>query len=203
MYRRIGQLFIGLFLYGFAAALMVEARLGVDPWTVFAQGMSNVTGLSLGLLTILIGVAVMLLWIPLRQRPGVGTLLNMVLVGVALDIGLFMLDAPEALWQRIIFFVSGLLLLAIATGLYIGSNFGAGPRDGLMTGMNSRFKVPIWLARTTVEITVLLIGWALGGNLGIGTLVFALAIGPLCNITLPLLSVTRAPSVKRRDQSNV
>lgn len=189
MLRRISQLLVGLCLYGFAAALMVEAGLGVDPWTVFAQGLVNVTGLSLGLLTILIGVAVMLLWIPLRQRPGIGTLLNIVLVGVALDIGVWMLDTPQLLWQRIGFFAAGLLLLAVATGLYIGSNFGPGPRDGLMTGLNTRFRVPIWLARTAIELTVLIIGWVLGGNFGLGTIVFALSIGPLCNLTLPLLTV--------------
>ncbi len=198
MLRRVSQLLVGLMLYGFACAMMVRAGIGVDPWTVFAQGMSNVTGLSLGLLTILIGAVVLLLWIPLRQRLGIGTVLNMLLVGIAIDLGLLVIGAPPELWQRILLFLGGLLLLAVATGLYIGSRFGAGPRDGLMTGLNSRFGVPIWLARTVVEITVLLIGWALGGNLGLGTLAFALLIGPLCGLALPLLAVPEAPPRRQR-----
>ncbi len=194
MFRRVAQLLIGLAFYGFACAMMVTASLGVDPWTVFAQGLANVTGLSLGLLTILIGAAVLLLWIPLKQRPGIGTLLNIVVIGVVLDLGLVVLSTPPQLWQRILLFAGGLVLLAIATGLYIGSHFGAGPRDGLMTGLHSRFGVPIWIARTSVEVSVLVTGWLLGGDVGLGTLAFALLIGPLCGIALPLLAVPRSSS---------
>lgn len=194
MFRRVAQLLIGLAFYGFACAMMVTASLGVDPWTVFAQGLANVTGLSLGLLTILIGAAVLLLWIPLKQRPGIGTLLNIVVIGVVLDLGLMVLSAPPQLWQRILLFAGGLVLLAVATGLYIGSHFGAGPRDGLMTGLHSRFGVPIWIARTSVEVSVLVTGWLLGGDVGLGTLAFALLIGPLCGIALPLLAVPRSSS---------
>lgn len=194
MFRRVAQLLIGLAFYGFACAMMVTASLGVDPWTVFAQGLANVTGLSLGLLTILIGAAVLLLWIPLKQRPGIGTLLNIVVIGVVLDLGLMVLSAPPQLWQRILLFAGGLVLLAVASGLYIGSHFGAGPRDGLMTGLHSRFGVPIWIARTSVEVSVLVTGWLLGGDVGLGTLAFALLIGPLCGVALPLLAVPRSSS---------
>lgn len=189
IFRRIGQLLAGLFLYGFAGAMMVRAAVGVDPWTVFAQGMSNVTGLSLGLLTVLIGLLVLLLWIPLKQKPGIGTVLNILLIGPALDFGLWVLVEPTEMWQRVLLFGGGLLLLAVATGLYIGSRFGPGPRDGLMTGLHARFGVKIWIARTSVEVTVLLIGWLLGGDVWFGTLAFALLIGPLCGYTLPLFDI--------------
>ena len=196
MFRRISQLCVGLALYGIAGAMMVRAELGVDPWTVFAQGLVRVTGLSLGLITILVGAAVLLLWIPLKQRPGIGTILNIIVIGLMLDVGLMFLSTPAELWQRILLFIGGLLLLAVATGLYIGGNFGTGPRDGLMVGLNSRFGVPIWIARTSIEVTVLLTGWILGGNVGFGTLAFALLVGPLCGYTLPLFNVPTAPKPK-------
>lgn len=196
MIRRLAQLIPGLLLYGVADAFMIEAALGVDPWTVFAQGLSLQTGLGIGLLTNLIGVLVLLLWWPLRQKPGIGTLLNILLVGPGIELGLWLLPTPEALWVRIAYFTIGLLLLAVASGVYIGADLGPGPRDGLMTGIHLRFGTPIWVGRTAVEVTVLLIGWALGGNVGIGTVVFAALIGPLCSITLPLF----APRAIRRDR---
>lgn len=196
MIRRLAQLIPGLLLYGVADAFMIEAALGVDPWTVFAQGLSLQTGLGIGLLTNLIGVLVLLLWWPLRQKPGIGTLLNILLVGPGIELGLWLLPTPEALWVRIAYFTIGLLLLAVASGVYIGADLGPGPRDGLMTGIHLRFGTPIWAGRTAVEVTVLLIGWALGGNVGIGTVVFAALIGPLCSITLPLF----APRAIRRDR---
>lgn len=186
MTRRIAQLIPGLLLYGIADAFMIRAAVGVDPWTVFAQGVALHTGLSIGLLTNIIGLAVLLLWWPLRQKPGVGTVLNILLVGPGIELGLWLLPVPEALWLRILYFVIGLLLLAVASGIYIGARLGPGPRDGLMTGIHLRFGTPIWIGRTGVELTVLVIGWILGGNVGFGTLAFALLIGPLCSITLPL-----------------
>ncbi|QZY52642.1 membrane protein YczE [Leucobacter tenebrionis] len=187
MTPRLLRLVPGLLLYGIADAFMIRAAIGVDPWTVFAQGLAVHSGLSIGLLTNLIGLAVLLLWIPLRQRPGIGTVLNILLVGPGIELGLWLLPAPEALWARVACFAFGLVLLAVASGLYIGAHLGPGPRDGLMTGIHLRFGTPIWVGRTGVEITVLLIGWALGGDAGPGTLAFALLIGPLCGITLPLL----------------
>lgn len=192
MLFRLLRLIPGLLLYGVADAFMIKAAIGVDSWTVFAQGISVHTGLSIGLLTNIIGLLVLLLWIPLRQKPGMGTVLNILLVGPGIELGLWLLPTPEALWLRIVFFVTGMVLLAVASGIYIGANLGPGPRDGLMTGIHSRFGTPLWVGRTAVEVTVLAIGWILGGNVGVGTVAFALLIGPLCNITLPLFDPARA-----------
>jgi uncharacterized membrane protein YczE len=189
--RRIVQLMIGLVLYGFADALMIRAAVGVDPWTVFAQGMMVQTGLSLGLLTNIIGVLVLLLWIPLRQKPGLGTVLNVLTIGPAIELGLWLVPPISDLWAQILVFTAGLVLLAVASGIYIGANLGPGPRDGLMTGIHNRTGWPIWMGRTGVEATVLLIGWLLGGNVGFGTLAFAVLIGPLCGLTLPLFGVAK------------
>ncbi len=196
MFLRLLRLIPGLLLYGVADAFMIEAAVGVDSWTVFAQGISVHTGLSIGLLTNIIGLLVLLLWIPLKQKPGLGTVLNILLVGPGIELGLWLLPTPDAMWLRVVFFVVGLLLLAVASGIYIGANLGPGPRDGLMTGIHSRFGTPLWVGRTAVEVTVLVIGWILGGNVGVGTVAFALLIGPLCNITLPLLDPATAK--KRR-----
>ncbi|MFC4224926.1 membrane protein YczE [Lysinibacter cavernae] len=187
MVFRLVRLGIGLILFGFACALMIDAALGLDPWTVFAQGIAIKTGMSIGLVTVLSGAVVLLFWIPLRQKPGVGTVLNLLAVGPAIEWGLLIFPTPVGLLAQIGTFVAGLLLLAVASGLYIGAGFGPGPRDGLMTGIHARTGWPIWVGRTMVEVTVLGIGWLLGGNVGFGTVAFALFIGPLCNITIPLL----------------
>lgn len=189
MARRIPQLLIGLVLYGIADAMLIRAALGVDPWTVFAQGLSNLTGIGIGWLTNIIGALVLLLWIPLRQKPGAGTVLNILLIGPSIELGLWFIQTPPELWQQILLFAGGLLLLAVASGLYIGSRFGPGPRDGLMTGIHARTGWPIWVGRTIVEVSVLAIGWVLGGDVGFGTVAFALLIGPLCGFTLPLFRV--------------
>lgn len=191
MLRRIPQLLIGLVLYGIADAMMIRAALGVDPWTVFAQGLSHLTGIGIGWLTNIIGLCVLVLWIPLRQRPGMGTVLNILLIGPSIELGLWFIQTPPELWQRILLFAGGLLLLAVASGLYIGSHFGPGPRDGLMTGIHSRTGWPIWVGRTMVEVTVLAVGWLLGGDVGFGTVAFAVLIGPLCGFTLPWLAAPK------------
>ncbi|UOQ58176.1 hypothetical protein MUN78_04840 [Leucobacter allii] len=191
MLGRLARLIPGLLLYGIADAFMIRAAIGVDPWTVFAQGLSLRTGLGIGLLTNLIGLAVLLLWWPLRQRPGMGTVLNILLVGPGIELGLWLLPVPETLWLRCLFFAIGLLLLAVASGIYIGAHLGPGPRDGLMTGLHHRFGTPIWIGRTAIEATVLAVGWLLGGNVGIGTVVFALCIGPLCAVALPFFDRDR------------
>ena len=189
MIRRWGQLLLGLFLYGVSVALMIRAEIGLDPWTVFAQGLEAQTGWSIGVIVVLIGAGVLLLWIPLRQRPGIGTVLNVLLIGPVMDLALIVLDTPDELWARIVMFAGGLALLSIATGLYIGARFGPGPRDGLMTGAHTRFGWKIWKVRTGVEVTVLAIGWLLGGTVGVGTVAFALLIGPMVGQTLPRLRV--------------
>ena len=191
MTRRLIQLLIGLFLYGIGIALIVRAGIGVAPWDVLTQGIDNHTHLGFGLITILLSGVVLLLWIPIRQKPGAGTLLNAVLVGPAADVGLWLIPADLDLWARILLFAAGLLLIAVATGLYIGSHFGPGPRDGLMTGLHERTGWKIWIVRTGIEVIVLAIGWALGGNVGIGTALFAVLIGPLCQRTIPLFAIKR------------
>lgn len=190
--RPVPRLLIGLVLYGFADAMMIRAAIGVDPWTVFAQGLAHQTGLGIGLLTNAIGLLVLLLWIPLRQRPGLGTVLNVLVVGTMIDVGLHVLATPEEWWARGLLFAGGLLLLAVASGIYIGAHLGPGPRDGLMLGLHTRTGLPIWVGRSGVELTVLILGWLLGGDVGLGTLLFAVLIGPLCSITLPLLGVRRS-----------
>jgi uncharacterized membrane protein YczE len=190
MTRRLAQLLIGLFLYGLGIALIVRGEIGVAPWDVLTQGISGRTGLGFGLVTILISGVVLLIWIPLRQKPGVGTVLNALLVGPAADVGLWLIPTGLDLWVRILLFATGLLVLAIATGLYIGAHFGPGPRDGLMTGLHKRTGRRIWIVRTGIEVTVLGIGWALGGNVGIGTVLFAVLVGPLCHWTIPLFAIT-------------
>ena len=186
MRDKLLQLVPGLLLYGVADAFMIRAAIGVDSWTVFAQGISVHTGLGIGILTNIIGLAALLLWTPLRQKPGIGTVLNILLVGPGIELGLWLLPAPEPLWLRVLYYAIGLVLLAFASGIYIGARLGPGPPDGLMTGIHLRVGSPIWLGRTGIELTVVAIGWLLGGNVGVGTLAFALLIGPLCAFTLPL-----------------
>ncbi|WP_052226401.1 membrane protein YczE [Microbacterium mangrovi] len=193
MVRRVVQLIVGLALYGAGDGVMIRAGFGVDPWTVFAQGLSVHTGIGVGWITNIVGLLVLLLWIPLRQKPGIGTVANILLVGTAMQLTIAVLPPADSLALRIAFLVAGILLVAVASGLYIGAHFGPGPRDGLMIGMHARLGWPIWVCRGTVEITVLVVGWALGGTVGIGTLAFAFGIGPLVGITLPLFD-TRRPS---------
>lgn len=198
MLSRIARLLIGLALYGVGCALTVAAGLGVDPWTVFAQGLSRVTGLGIGWITNLVGLAVLLLWIPLRQKPGVGTIANILLVGTSMQVALWVLPHPDQLWAQTLLLVAGVVLVAVASGLYIGARFGPGPRDGLMTGLHGRFGWPIWACRLTVEGSVLILGWLLGGTVGVGTVVFALGIGPLVHVAMPLLAFTRPTPRTRR-----
>lgn len=184
---RLVQLYAGLILYGISSSLLVLAGLGLDPWDVFHQGLSRTFGLSIGTWAILVGVAVLLLWIPLRQRPGIGTLSNVVLVGGTMNVVLGAVGAPHALAPRIACLAVGILLNGVATGAYIGAGFGPGPRDGLMTGLAAQ-GYSIRVVRTGLEVTVLVTGWLLGGTVGIGTLAYALAIGPLAHVFIPLFS---------------
>lgn len=196
MTRRIVQLIVGLFFYGIAIAMMIRASVGVAPWDVLSQGLAIQTGLGFGVLTIIIGAVVLLLWIPIRQKPGIGTVLNVLLIGPAADLGLAVIPPQTELVLQILVFAGGLALLSIATGLYIGARMGPGPRDGLMTGIHARFGVKIWIVRTSIEVVVLSAGWFLGGNVGLGTVAFALLIGPMVNVTIPLLLVPSAQQTK-------
>ncbi len=186
--RRLAQLYIGLAVYGVAAALQVRSGLGLDPWDVFHQGLGHRVGLAIGTVVILVGAAVLLLWIPLRQRPGLGTVSNAILIGVSLNLSLDLLPTVHALGWRITDMLAGIVLCGVATGMYIGANYGPGPRDGLMTGLAARSGHSIRLVRTGLEVTVLAAGWLLGGTVGIGTLLFALAIGPLAQLFMPIFA---------------
>jgi uncharacterized membrane protein YczE len=190
--RRLVQLYIGLTLYGLSMALMVEAHLGTMPWDVFHQGVARLTGLSFGTLVNAVGLVVLLLWIPLRQRPGIGTISNVLVIGPVADLSIHLLPTPRDLTVRITFLVTAVLLNAVASGLYIGAGLGPGPRDGLMTGLAARGH-SIRVVRTSIELVVVATGWALGGTLGVGTLLYALSIGPLVHAFLPRLTVRPRP----------
>lgn len=189
MPRRITQLLVGLFLYGIGIAFIVRGAIGAAPWDVLTQGIARHVPLTFGTITILVSIVVLLLWIPIRQKPGIGTLLNALLVGPAADVGFLSIPEVEQLWLRIAYFVIGLLVLSAATGLYIGAAFGPGPRDGLMTGLHRRTGWPIWIVRTALEVTVVVIGWLLGGNVGVGTVAFAVMVGPLCQFFMKIFAV--------------
>ena len=191
--RRLTQLFAGLVLYGASMALMIRAGLGLDPWDVFHFGVSRHVSWSFGTVVIVVGALVLLLWAPLRQWPGLGTIANVVVIGLATDFSLALLPVPEALWVRTALLVSGIGLNALAGALYIGSQFGPGPRDGLMTGLVRRTGLSVRVVRTSLELTVLATGWLLGGVVGVGTLLYAISIGPLVHVLLPRLTVRLEP----------
>ncbi len=187
--RRLAQLMVGLWLYGWSMAMMIEAGLGLDPWDVLHAGLVEQSGLSFGTIVVIVGVLVLLLWIPLRQAPGLGTVANVILIGVATDVSLWMIDRPDQLWARLAMLLGGVVLNGLAGSLYIGSQLGPGPRDGLMTGLVRRTDLSVRLVRTTLEVTVLAVGFLLGGAVGLGTVVYAVAIGPLVHAMLPLATV--------------
>lgn len=182
--RRLVQLCVGLVLYGTGIAFMVSAALGTAPWDVLSLGLINHIPMSFGTMTVLISLAVLLCWIPLREKPGLGTVLNALFVGFAADLGLLLIPETSLLWLRILYLLIGVCTIGLATGLYIGARFGPGPRDGLMTGLHRVTGLPIWIVRTSLEVSVVVLGWLLGGDVGFGTVLFALTIGPLCQISL-------------------
>src|SRR5947207_13479034 len=187
MPRRLVQLFAGLVLYGVSSSMLLLAGLGVDPWDVLHQGLARRTGIPTGTWAIIAGAAVLLLWIPLRQRPGLGTLCNVVVVGAVIDLVLAVVPLPRSLPVQAAVMVSGVVLNGVATGLYIGAGLGPGPRDGLMTGLAARGH-SLRVVRTGLEVTVLVIGWLLGGTVGVGTVLYALSIGPLAHVFIPLFA---------------
>jgi uncharacterized membrane protein YczE len=189
LWRRIPQLLVGLWLYGFAMAMFIRSGLGLDPWDVFHAGFQQLLGWSFGTVVIVVGFAVLLLWIPLRQWPGLGTIANAVVIGVATDATLAMIPPANSWPMAWLLLIAGLVINGLAGGLYIGSQLGPGPRDGLMTGLARRTGWSLRLVRTGLELSVLAIGWALGGTVGIGTVLYALAIGPLVQFFLPLVAV--------------
>jgi uncharacterized membrane protein YczE len=186
--RRLTQLYAGLVLYGASAAMILLAGLGADPWDVFHQGLSRRIGLGPGAWVCIVGALVLLLWIPLKQKPGLGTVSNVIIIGVVLDLMLAAFDPASEPVARGALLVAGVTLNGVATGLYIGARFGPGPRDGLMTGLAARGH-SLRVVRTGIELTVLAIGFLLGGTVGIGTVAYALAIGPLAHVFVPLFTV--------------
>lgn len=196
--RRVVQLLVGLAVFGLSIGLQIRAELGLDPWNVLHEGLVELTGLSYGTVIIGVGAIVLLLWIPLRERPGLGTLANVVLIGVASDATLWAIPKQEALASRIPMMVLSIVLTGLAAALYIGAGLGPGPRDGLMTGLHGIGAGSIRLVRTIIEVTVLVVGFLLGGGVGVCTVLFAVAIGPLIQLFLPRVSIDRFV-VRRRE----
>lgn len=185
---------LGLAIFGVGIALLIDANLGAAPWDVFHTGVSELTGRPVGQITIITGVVLLMLWIPLRETMGLGTILNAVEIGLVVDLVLPLLPEPELLAARIPMMLGGVVVIAIGSGLYIGAGLGPGPRDGLMTGFAKR-GISIRFARTAIELSVLVIGIALGGAIGVGTAVFALGIGPLVQFFLPRLQISERQSL--------
>lgn len=193
MLRRLLQLYFGLSLYGLSTAMFVRADLGADPWNVFHLGVAKLLSLDIGTVMIATGALVLLLWIPLRQRPGLGTISNVVVLGLAADAALSLIPTLSDILPRSGLLAGAIVVNAIATAMYIGAGFGSGPRDGLMTGVHARTGWSVRGIRTVIELSVLLIGWLLGGTLGVGTVLYALTIGPLIQICLPWFRATARP----------
>jgi uncharacterized membrane protein YczE len=191
--RRLSQLLAGLALYGVSMAMMIRSGLGLDPWDVFHYGVSGHLPLSFGTVVTLVGAVVLLAWIPLRQAPGLGTIANVLVIGVTSDVTLSVLPRPSELWLRAVLLVLGIVLNGLASAMYIGAQLGPGPRDGLMTGISRRSGLSIRLVRTVQEVVVVAVGFALGGTVGLGTVLYALSIGPLVQRFLPLLVVCLDP----------
>lgn len=191
MLRRLAQLFLGLSLFGASVGLMVRAGLGLGPWAVFHQGLSQHLGLSIGLVTNCVGALMLLVWIPLRQRPGIGTIANVLILGTTADLTIWLVPPLEGLPLRIGLLTLAIVLNGVAGGMYIGAGLGPGPRDGLMTGIVRLSGWPIARVRTGIEITALLFGWLLGGAVGAGTLIFAFSVGPLVGFFLPIFDLNR------------
>ncbi|GAA2868813.1 YczE/YyaS/YitT family protein [Paenarthrobacter ilicis] len=189
MTRRISQLLIGLAMYGISLAMFIRAGLGLDPWDVFHQGLAQKTGYSIGVVVIAVSFLVLLLWIPLRQMPGIGTIANAVLVGLFADLGLLLIPAFSHLGGQVAMLAGAVILNGIASACYIGARFGPGARDGLMTGLVRRTGWSVRVVRTGIEVLVLAVGFFLGGSVGVGTVVYALAIGPIVQVLLPLFMV--------------
>lgn len=202
MTARLAQLLLGLVLYGLTMAMLVRSGLGLDPWDVFHEGMTLHVPLSFGQVVIVTGVVLLLLWIPLRQKPGVGTVLNVVVIGLAADAGLAVIPAPEALGWQVLLLIGGVLGNGAAGALYIGARLGPGPRDGLWLGLVERTGRSVRFWRTSLEITVLAVGFVLGGTVGVGTVVYALTIGQVVQVVLPRVDHHRrretAPAARSR-----
>lgn len=202
MRARFAQLVVGLLLYGFTMALMVQSGLGLDPWDVFHEGLTHHVPLTFGQVVIVVGAIVLLLWIPLKQRPGIGTVLNVLIIGLAADAGIALVAAPDEMWARVTLLVMGVVGNGLAGALYIGARLGAGPRDGVWVALVERTGLSVRLVRTGIEVTVLATGFLLGGTVGIGTALYAIAIGPLVQFFLERLGGTDAAPARDASSEN-
>jgi uncharacterized membrane protein YczE len=189
---RLVQLVVGLVGYGTSLTLLVESALGATSWNILAEGISLRTGMTFGWATNLTAVAVLVFWIPLRELPGLGTFLNVVLVGTSADLAALFLHTPTSLQQQLVYFFVGLFMLTFFDAVYLGARFGSGPRDGLMTGAVRVFGKPIWMVRTGIEVVVLSVGWFLGGTVGLGPALIAVLMGPLVQLFLRVTTVRLA-----------
>jgi uncharacterized membrane protein YczE len=197
---RLPGLLAGLVVFGIGIALMAEARLGLGPWEALHEGLGRITGQPLGTISVVLGLPILALWWPLGERPGIGTLLNVVLIGTSTNAGLAVLPTPDGDVPRLATMLAGVVTIGIGSGLYLSADLGPGPRDGLMTGLHRRFGWSIRRARTVVEVTVLVAGFLLGGTIGLGTVVFALAIGPLVQLFLGTFDRTGRVTRRRRPE---
>jgi uncharacterized membrane protein YczE len=198
--RRWILLFAGLFTFGTGIAVMVRSQMGLGPWEVFHQGISRHTGLEIGTVSILVGIPILLGWIPLRQRPGIGTVLNILLVGLATNWALSWLSPPDGILLRLLWMAGGILLIGLGSGMYLSARFGAGPRDGLMMGLHERTGFSVRSMRTALEVLVLVVGWLMGGTVGLGTLAFAFGIGPIVQPVMQYFGGLPRASDARREQ---
>ena len=187
--RRLVRCLIGLAIFAIGISLQMNANIGAPPWDVFHQGVAKQTDISIGKIIVITGFTLLLLWIPLRQKPGLCTILNALEIGLIADVALEIIPEPNNIFIRIVMVIVGIITVAVGTGLYIGSALGPGPRDGLMTGLAQR-GIPIRIGRTAVEVTVMIIGYALGGQVGVATFAFAFGVGPLVQFFLPRLAVS-------------
>ncbi|MGZ4630399.1 membrane protein YczE [Oryzihumus sp.] len=191
--RRLVQLYAGLVTFALGEAMVVQAHLGILPWDVLHQGLVHQLGLTIGQWSVIVGAVVLLAWLPLRERPGLGTVSNVLVIGFSLDAFIAWLPVAHALPARVLLLLGGILLNGVATAAYIGARLGPGPRDGLMTGLVRRTGGSVRVVRTAIEVAVVVVGWLLGGNLGLGTVLFAVAIGPVVHVFLPRLTVPGGP----------
>lgn len=198
---RLLRLLVGLALFGVGCALLVQAGVGLDPWTVLAEGLSTQTGIGIGWIVVITGALVLLAWIPLRQRPGIGTIANILVVGTVMQGALAVIPPVEGFFWGVLVFLLGIAVIAGGSGIYLGTDLGPGPRDGLMTGFHARFGWPIWLCRFLVEGSVLVVGWLLGGTVGLGTVLFAVLIGPSVHVAMGLSDRLAARRATRRAAS--
>jgi len=193
---RLAQLYVGLVMYGVSLALMVRGDLGLAPWDVLHSGFIQHVPMTIGQAVILFSFVVLVLWVPLREKPGIGTISNALLVGFSADVTLALLERPDAMVPRVALMLGGVLLCGLATAVYVGAQLGRGPRDGLMTGLSRRTGLSLRVVRTVLEVAVVLIGLAMGGVLGVGTLVYAFGIGPIAQALLPYFLIDLAPRVR-------